>query len=208
MCKNGRTYSVTCALPGDEHSLQLPDSAVEIVLPPTEQKEVYIEGIHLDSLDFLDVLTVDECLIAPIVELHRGNPKAFQGKKPFLLKMPHCLDNAAVMAAQSGERILTVRRRDELKKGKIDDIPMMSKQDTSGNTGAYYMIDDTHIYIYTHQLSAFLCTSCKKICNGMQNVFICGGIRQRGNTLVTEIRPYICNLLTNIEDFEKVKECV
>ncbi len=209
MYKNGRTYSATCIPSGEEHFLQLPGSAVEIVLPPLQQKEVYIEGIHLDAIDFQDILTEDECLIAPIVELHRCNPEGYHGKEPFILKIPHCLDHEAITAAQKGEKILTVRRRETLKKGKLDDIPMKSKQDASETTGAYYIIDDSHISIYTQRLSAYLCTSCKKICNGMQNVFICGGIRRGGNnTLVTEIRPYICNLLTNIEDFKKVRECV
>ncbi len=83
-------------------------------------------------------------------------------------------------------------------------IPMKTDSNADDEMEAYYTINKTHIHVHTRTLSAYLCTSCKKICAGEQNVFICGGIRRRGNRLVTEIRPYVCNLLTSIEDFEKV----
>ncbi len=213
MYRNRRTRFATCVEPGKEYILRPPNSAVSIQLPQMTIRSVFIGCVHLDALDFLKILTDRECLIAPIVGLHQYGPNKSTSEAAFKLQIPHCLNPAAVAAASEGQKILTIRRIDT-ETNEVLDVQMKSKS-TEGNRPfqfvtdesdikPYYSIDDTYIVVHTPTLSAYLCTSCDKVCNGEQNVFICGGIKSNPRHWVVEIRPYICNLLSGIEDYDQV----
>ncbi len=169
---------------------QQPNSGVELRIPTGVH--CTIEGtIHTYNQDIMMVLNENECLVAPIVEVScnfkHGMPRKCKSSSshPFEIIIPHCvsLKNIKNIVVRSGNI------------GKDHSFDVLKAEDD-------YVVDATHITIFTSNFSQFICSECKEKCSTDISGFLFGSnFEENPPTQISTTRLYLCGPLYSIEDY-------
>ncbi len=95
-----RTFQIVEVLQGSATTVQAPDSDV-ILHVPNGVHGILLGNIHTDLFKFAHLVKNTECIISPVCDLHvelMGEKRA--ERKPFLLKVPHIVENFEVAKRQ------------------------------------------------------------------------------------------------------------
>ncbi len=141
-------------VPNELSMLHKRPSGVKLHIPKSLQGLVMMY-LHLDPSPFLEELSDNECLIAPVVEcisdcriIHEKHDHKFK------MVITHNIGNIDELLG------VKVRRGDIHKAEPFMEIP----RDTPTND-PYYTVDEDHITIYTSHFCQFLCTVCRNTCD-------------------------------------------
>ena len=184
-------------LTGKAVTLQELKSAVSVDVPQNVQGTFW-QKIHTKFSRFKKVVPEDECFIGPVVELHlKPYEKEEIGQHQYRIKIPHCLQTADEISS------VMVRCGDTRRKQPFFDLP---KKQNLEDLELGFVVNSTHIVIFSDHLSDFVC-SCKKTSCDFIMAFPFGNLtaHQSLNMTTASVSVYLCPSLYVIEDFQQVR---
>ena len=190
-------YAVT-VLAGDDITLQDFKSAVSVDIPK-DVKGTFWQKVHTEFSRFKQVVPEDECFVGPVVELHlKPFPDEGSGQHQYRIKIPHCIQTAEEISS------VMVRCGDTRKEQPFVDLP---RKQNIEDLEPGFVVNSSHIVIYSHHLSDFIC-SCKKTSCDYIMAFPFGNLtvdEQLGRT-TAKVKVYLCPSLYKIPDFKQVRK--
>ena len=189
--RKGRKKFFGIRVKGESTVLQGPDSDIKLYIPPG-MNGVISGRVHTDPTPFIHAIPKSECLIAPIVDYHVSN---FSQHSPsvttYKIEIPHCIKKKDL-----NSRII-VRHGDIYSDTRFTELP---------SDDSFFEVAENYIIIQTTHFSQFVCTSCKRVCEGEAVSFIFGSITPvQYKPIHAALRLYTCSPLYTILDFRKVR---
>ena len=191
-------YAVA-VLTGEEVTLQDLKSAVSVDVPK-DVEGIFWQKVHKEFSRFKKVVPEDpeeECFVGPVVELHL-NPFEKEEKRQhqYRIRIPHCLETAEEISS------VMVRCGDTRGKQIFFDLPR--KQSLDFEPG--FVVNSTHIVIFSRHLSDFVCSCKKKSCDSIM-AFPFGNLTtlEEVNMTTVSVSVYLCPRLYKIPDFQQVR---
>ena len=206
--KRGKTFPMTAknntmgefvvaVIEGEDVTLKDVKSAVSIDVPPNVEGTLW-QKVHTEFSRFLHIVPEEECFIGPVAEFHLKTFKKDEtSRHRYRIKIPHCLQTEEQMSS------VMVRCGDTRMKAAFFDLPRKENLD---DLEPGFAVNGTHIVIFSHHLSDFVC-SCKKTSCDFIMVFPFGNLtpHQELNMTTAKITVYLCPSLYKIEDFQQVR---
>ena len=198
MIKGHKLYIATAAL-GQARNLQFPGSDVSLDIPDG-YNAVYVMGVHTDHSDKKDILSQEECIVSPAVEvLHRslGNSINEIWLERLTLNIPHC------MRDESALKLIRVKRRDVSRGIPFQELKYAKNPEADKNS---YSVSRTFVRIKTRNFSEFVCTTCKITCQASVRIFLFAALnawRRNDNTTV-KIKILLVQFLFRITEYRNV----
>ncbi len=202
--KNGRNnFCTTVHKASADRTLLSPDkSAFKMIIPKLSESETFVGCIHTNAMPFSEVIPENECMVAPIIDIHKSTDvRSAKSSSKYLLRIPHCLDFDKDVVGL--DQLPVVRHGDIYTNKPFTIVPY--RQNHTDDLEIYYDIDPMYINIYTSTFSQFICTHCKKKCTEDLVVLVSGGFKMFEEINV-EVLPFVCNRLHTILDYKQVKQ--
>ncbi len=199
MVKDNKFYLMT-STDGRGGVLQDPASDVRLIIPQGFYGTLkgYIET---DPIEYLQYISDNECLIAPIPDFTFFRKDTLVHKPRFKIIMKHSLRN------ESDLEYIRVQHGDIHKEKGFHCIPRKHPHESEkfdDSIDAYCEADREYITITTSHFSQFICTTCKKTCGDDLQAFVYGSIKDVGNDKIAEVKVFLCSPLYRIMDFKEV----
>ena len=176
------------------------DSLVRLDIPEGVHGLI-ITHTHTFFSPFLTVIPESECFISPVPEYcfipeedHATEPEGL-----FKINIPHSLKSQEFM------RSTRVRSGDIHDSSDFRIIPPQSELSvTAGTSTSHYFVNETNIVIHTKHFSQFICTNCKKPCQGEVRAVLYGSLSPCNLELLVEMKLYVTSNLYGIREFMRV----
>ena len=184
-------------LTGKAVTVQDSKSAVSVDVPK-DVKGTFWQKVLTEFSRFKKVVPEEECFIGVVVELHlKLYEKENTAQHQYIIKIPHCLQTAEEISS------VMVRCGDTRRKQPFFDL---AKKQNLEDLELGFVVNSTHIVIFSDHLSDFVC-SCKKTSCDFIMAFPFGNLtaHQSLNMTTASVSVYLCPSLYVIEDFQQVR---
>ena len=210
--KTQRNYLQYAAAVIQGESMTLQDFNTDVsVHAPEGIKAVLWQHVYTEFSRFRDVIPEvipeDECMVAPVVEIHvkELGEKQEAVQDQYKIKIPHCLTKKEQLSS------IIVRSGDVYSKRRFEKLDTKKQ---SGNTGPFYEVDEKYITIHAahscqlvcstceqicqlvcstcEQICQLLCSNCQKICMCSMKVFAYGFLTKLGQSSHMRVKVFLC----------------
>ena len=147
---------VAAVIQGEAMTLQDSNSDVSVHVPEGV-KAVLWQHVYTEFSRFRDVVPKDECMVAPVVEIHvkeLGEKQEAVGDQ-YKIKIPHCVTKK--------EQLSSIIVRSGNINSKRPFVKLETKQQTE-SASIWYEVDEKYVTIHTTHFCQFVCSASEQIC--------------------------------------------
>ncbi len=192
---------------GEPRLLQAPDADVSLSIPHGSTG-VYTLQVHTDLSKPFPLVTEDECLVAPVVEVHARSAS----NKVCKLSIPHCILEPAswknVKVRRQNQKTLKVHKLINLNKKALKQKKWFCGATPEPGQHGTFEVDENCIKIYTKRFSTHTATCVNKAENKAAILmFIFAKLNPFVDEAITttDIKVFLCCNLYSIKDFKNVR---